>query len=137
MAVYNRGARVVQFEFMRGTQWNTDRFFIRTPSSNTGVGVLGLFLYPVTLPCSQRFYLREIAISFIAVCFSEIPLWRFCNLMLQYLAEFGPLRLLPQRSAVRNQNHRRAKLCRRDLFLDPVYRTQPTFPFDFGSLATT
>jgi hypothetical protein len=42
-------------------------------NTNTGVGVFGLFLYLVALPCSQRLFLRGTAISFIEIWFSDVP----------------------------------------------------------------
>jgi hypothetical protein len=62
-------------------------------STNIGVGVFGLFLYPGDFSC------RDFAISLVAICVSEVLAGDFAISLLHYLA-----RLLPQRTSVRSKS---------------------------------
>ena len=85
-----------------------------------------------------RWYLR-----FILPAHSDFSCGDFAISLLQYLSEVGPWGSShrPQRTSVRSKPSSPRHMPERCLFgphpQQPVHRTHPTRPFDFGSLATT
>ena len=95
--------------------------------------------------CSHRLFLRRLRLircNLVQRSSAKFLAGDFAISLLQYLAEFRPLRLLPQPTSIRNQNcHRHGKLLAAEMFVwtpssqQPVNRTHPTHPFNFGSPA--
>jgi hypothetical protein len=78
----------------------------------------------------SHFSCGDFAIPFVAICFSEVPRWRFCNLIVAISCRIRTPRLIPQRTSIRNQNRH----CQAERFVfgphpqQPAHRTHPTRP---------